>query len=142
MLLYANGAVSVAMNVTGMKGPDMNDWSMSTNMVIDPDDVLTRLVQAWDFALRWWKHRFGSNASANEMLLYNVGLFDTGHYKFQKPPQGSALSIGLSMRTRPNPLMAYDSPRWVRRAVLLKPREEITDTIKMLKMRFDEADKW
>jgi predicted RNA-binding protein with RPS1 domain/MoxR-like ATPase len=141
---YANGAVSVAMNVTGIKGRGMmNDWSMSTNMVIDPDDVLTRLVQAWDFALRWWKHRFGSQASTNEMLLYNVGLFDTGHYKFQKPPQGgSSRSISLSMHTRPNPLMAYDAPRLVRRADLLKPREEITDIIKMLKMRFDEADKW
>jgi hypothetical protein len=141
--LYANGAVSVAMNVTGIKGRGMmSDWSMSTNMVIDPDDVLTRLVQAWDFALRWWKHRFGSQASTNEMLLYNVGLFDTRHYKFQKPPQGSTLSIGLSMRTRPNPLMAYDAPRLVRRAVLLKPREEITDIIKMFEMRFDEVDKW
>jgi hypothetical protein len=117
------------------------------SMHINPDDVQTRLEQAWSFASRWWKHRFGSRGASNETLLYNVGLFDTAHYKFQKPPKpkgefGLSLGVSISGRTRPNPVMVYDAPRLVARSVLTNPGGEITDVIKMLEMRFDEFDSW
>jgi hypothetical protein len=145
LTLYANGAVAVAMNVSNLKGRDTYDFGM--NMHIDPDDVQMRLEQAWSFASRWWKHRFGRRGSSNETLLYNVGLFDTAHYKFERPPKpkgefGLSLGVSISGRTRPNPVMVYDAPRLVARSVLTNPGGEITDVIKMLGMRFDEADKW
>jgi TIR domain len=141
LTLYANGAVAVAMNVTNLKDRDMYDFAMS--MRINPDDVQTRLEQAWSFASRWWKYRFRSQGSSNETLLYNVGLFDTENYKFEKPPQGGRTnSVSLSMRTRPNPVMAHDAPKLISRSVLTKPGGEIADLIKMLEMRFDEADRW
>jgi hypothetical protein len=143
LTLYATGAVSVAMNVTDLKGRESNDWSTSTNMRINPDDVQARLEQAWSFAARWWKYRFGSRASEGDALLYNVGLFDTAHYKFERPPQGGrSHRTSLSLRSRPNPVLAYVTPELVSRSTLLKPSTEITDVIKLFEMRFDEADTW
>ncbi len=141
LTLYANGIVSVALNVTSLKDHDVHDWS--TSMRINPDDVQMRLEHAWGFASRWWKHHFGTRAAGDEALLYNIGLFDTAHYKFERPPQGRHTgSMSLSMRTRPNPILVHDEPKLIPRSVLLKPESEIKDVIKMLEMRFDEVDTW
>jgi len=143
LAIYANGTISVALNVTGLKARDAGDWFTGSSMYIDPNDVAARLQQAWDFAARWWKYRFGSRAASDDTFLYTAGLFDTDHLKFETPPQESrSRVVSLAMRTRPNPVMVYDEPKLVRRAELARPVGEIAENVKMLKMRFDEVDRW
>jgi hypothetical protein len=144
LTLYANGTVSVALNVTYLKSRDGRDsYDMSdvlAGMRINPDDVQHRMEQAWAYAAQWWRHRYGARAVSQEMLLYNAALFDTSNSKFEKPPQGRTGSVTLSMGNRPNPLMVYNEPKLVSRATLLKPDVEITNALKMLHMRFDELE--
>lgn len=139
LTIYANGVLSVALNVTNVKGRDIGDWSPTSH--INPDDVQARLEQAWGFAARWWKRQFGAKPSNDEALLYNVGLFDPQHYNFGRPQQrGRTRIISFSMRTRPSLIMVHDVPKLIERSVLLKPGLEIADIIKMLQLRFDEVD--
>jgi hypothetical protein len=136
LTLFASGVVSVALNVTSLSGRDMNNWA--ARIPINPDDVQERLAQAWGFAVQWWRHRFKVGVVNGDRLLYNVGLFDTNNYPFERPSQSHRNTLGFSMRTRPDPLMVYHEPKPIGGAQFTRPEPEIADVLKMLKMRFDE----
>lgn len=140
LTLYANGAVAVALNVTNLSGRDMNNWSAGIR--INPDDVQRRLEQAWGFAVRWWRHHFKTRASSGDKLLYNIGLFDTDQYRFERPPQSLSNSYSLSTGSRPNPLMIHNEPKLISGSVFARPGPEISDAVKMLQMRFDELERF
>lgn len=135
--LYANGVLSVTLNVTGLAGYDMHNWSGMQR--INPDDVQKRLAQAWDFAVRW--HRFGSASVSADKIAYNAGILDPSYYPFERPPQTPSNSMTLSSAERPNPIMVYKEPRLISGPILTKPTGEIEDVIKMFQMRFAEFER-
>jgi hypothetical protein len=136
--LFANGTVSVALNVTNLKGQGQRDFFAS--MRINLDDVQKRLEQAWSFTARWWDSYLGARAQRLMSFVYNVGLFDTENCQFERPPQGVYTNtLTSSMRSRPNPLLAYDAPKNIGRSLVVNRGGEIRDVVKLLQMRFNES---
>jgi hypothetical protein len=140
LALYANGTLSIALNVTNLKGQDHRDFF--AGMRINPDDVQKRLEQAWSFAARWWNHHLGARAKRLMSFVYNVGLFDTANCQFERLPQGgysNSFTHPILMRSRPNPLLAYEEPKAISRSLVVNRSSEIRDVVKLLQMRFNES---
>lgn len=138
--LYANGTVSVALNVTGMQARDHTHLDLGAMYRIEPDQVVRRLEQAWGFAARWWEHH--DLYRRHDTLLTQVALYDIEMHRLEQNPGHPVTSItGLGISSYPpNPLLVYDNPRRIVRADLLAPVGEIQRALHMLQLRFDGAE--
>lgn len=132
--IYPSGLLSVTINVTRLvdRGDGLAGFGM---YYIDPDDVQTRLSQAWGFAARFWGHI--DEFSRYNALLYNAALYDIGHSKWGKAPAGRT-SFSFPSIDAPDPLPVFERPRRIARADLLEPSGEIGEMLEMLQMRFTE----
>jgi Domain of unknown function (DUF4062) len=132
--LYTNGTVSIAHNVTRMQDHDQLD--LGALYRIEPDHVLQRLRQAWDFAARWWEYH--DPYGRHDPLLTQAALHDIEMHRLEKNPGHPVNSVvGLGMSQKQNPLLVYDAPRRIARADLCAPGAEIQRVVNMLQLRFD-----
>jgi hypothetical protein len=137
--IYPDGTLSIIMNVTGLVEQDSMSITGISMYYLDPEQVRTRLVQAWAYAYRFWQHI--DEYHRYNAMLYNVGLHHIDHYRFEPAPVGNRTSFTLPNRNRPPLLLAYEKPITVVRADLEKPTDEITESLDRLKMRFRELDR-
>lgn len=133
--LYENGALSVAVNVTGLTGGGaMRDIGQMYR--IDPNETSRRLEQAWGFAALWWEDR--DPYRRHEPLLYNTVLHDVGTRRLEVAPQHPDGSVTIPGTCPHNPLWIYDRPRKIVRQDVRTPDGEIKRTLDMAQLRFKE----
>lgn len=139
--LFTEGTLSVLLNVTGLTDRDPHDLMSSLMNYIDPDDVRTRLQQAWGFARALW-HSL-DEYERHSQLLYNAALHNIGHRRFQKAPQGRGRNSFVYPRMQdPGSVFVYDRPRLIARSDLENSEAETDEIMAMLQIRFDELSKY
>lgn len=136
LALYADGTVSVALNVSGLKKLSMQDITGFGMYYIDPDDVRSRMEKAWSFARQFW-HYIDEFRRYNA-LVYNVALHNVSHSRYAKAPQGRVSSFQFPTKDAPDPLLVVSAPRRISRSDLEASSDEIAESLEYLQLRFTE----
>jgi hypothetical protein len=139
--VYEHGTLSIALNAANSRrgSGGLDDYAVSR--YITPDQVKTHLEQAWGFAARWWDDQDAYLRHANlefNAALRNIGMRLVGAV----PPQrGSGNVFYMPNQKTPDPLWAYERPRKIGRQDLTSPVSEIDRIVRLLVLRFEEAQK-
>lgn len=138
LTMYENGTLSVAANVSGTKSRNSHESSLGELYLIDPDQIVERLQEAWGFANSFWD--FIDAPRRHDPLLYNLALYDVGNRRLGKPVPNQQ-SFTIPFGNVPNPLVIYEHPRKIGRADLFPADEPIAHALRLIEMRLKEIDR-
>ncbi|WP_419168011.1 hypothetical protein [Candidatus Palauibacter sp.] len=133
--IHSDGTLTVVQNVTGPRSRDPNRLMVGMYR-LDPDVVRDRLERSWSFAAAWWNDHDGPRR--HDPLLYGVGFYDVGARSFERVADHGPGGLTVPPKCPENPLVVFDPPRPVSRAVLNEPEPEIARIITLVELRFRE----
>ena len=131
--IHSDGTLTVVQNVTGPRSRDPNRILVRMHR-LDPKVVRDRLERSWSFAAAWWNDHDGPRR--HDPLLYGIGFYDVGARSFERVADHGPGGLTVPPECPENPLIAFDPPRRVSRAVLNEPEPEIARIIKLVELRF------
>lgn len=138
LAMYEDGTLSIASNITGVKPRSSHNFDLAEMYLINPDQIIERLREAWAFANSFWDSIDAPRR--HDPLLYNLALYDVEQRRLGRPDpiqQGYTIPFG----TEANPLVIYDHPRKIGRADLLTADEPIAHALKLIEIRFKEIER-
>lgn len=133
--LFADGTVSVSLNVTGLEKRVHNDLNLSfADMTwLNPKRVEERLIQAWSFIKDWWDYR--DNLHKHEGFLYNLAIHNIGERFLGWPEPGDGRVATLRQR---DPFMVHNYAVLVNRQDMNNSDNQLSQDIAHLELSYEK----